>query len=59
MFSPIQTALLIKNEFLFNEDNQYTGVWTYCGVYTTLRSLSNIDLHSDTFENNCVQYLHH
>ena len=30
-------------EFLFHEDSQFTDVWKYCGVYTILHSLSEIN----------------
>ena len=40
-FSPNQIAVFIlKFEFLFHEDSQYTGVWKYCVIYNILYCVS-------------------
>ena len=39
----MNSRMFRKIKFLFHEDSQYTGIWTYCGVYNILRCLSEID----------------
>ena len=39
-FSQSDSRIFRKFEFLFHEDSQYTGVWTFCVVYKILRCLS-------------------